>query len=98
MRSVRPLVGPLRKLGISLSLLAVATVASAQATMPFSQIKTGMKGYGLTVFEGSKVEKFDVEIIGVLNNIGPGQDLILGRVDSPVIRRGGVLAGMSGSP
>ena len=98
MRSVRPLVGPLRKLGISLSLLAVATVASAQATMPLSQIKAGMKGYGLTVFEGSKVEKFDVEIIGVLNRIGPGQDLILARVDSPVIRRAGVLAGMSGSP
>src|SRR5712691_1831112 len=98
MRSVRPLVGPLRILGISLSLLAVATVASAQATMPLCQIKTGMKGYGLTVFEGSKVEKFDVEIIGVLNRIGPGQDLILARVDSPVIRRAGVLAGMSGSP
>lgn len=66
--------------------------------MPFSQVKAGMKGYGLTVFEGSKVERFDVEIIGVLNNIGPGQNLILGRVDSPVIRRAGVLAGMSGSP
>ncbi len=66
--------------------------------MPLSQVKAGMKGYGLTVFAGSDVEKFDVEIIGVLNNIGPGQNLILARVDSPVIRRTGVLAGMSGSP
>jgi hypothetical protein len=57
-----------------------------------------MKGYGLTVFEGTKLEKFDVEIIGVLNRIGPGQDLILANVDSPVVRRAGVLAGMSGSP
>jgi SpoIVB peptidase S55 len=85
------------KLGISLTLLFVAASAFAE-TMPLSQVKAGMKGYGLTVFEGSKVEKFDVEIIGVLNQIGPGQDLILGRVDSPVVRRGGVLAGMSGSP
>ena len=67
-------------------------------TMPLSQVKAGMKGYGLTVFEGSKVEKFDVEIIGVLNQIGPGQDLILAHVDGPVIRRAGVIAGMSGSP
>ncbi|HSP34795.1 MAG TPA: SpoIVB peptidase S55 domain-containing protein [Thermoanaerobaculia bacterium] len=66
--------------------------------MPFSQVKTGMKGYGVTVFEGTKLEKFDVEIVGVLNNIGPGQNLILARVDSPVVRRAGVLAGMSGSP
>jgi SpoIVB peptidase S55 len=88
-----------RRLRPFLSLLIVVIAASAFAeTMPFSQVKAGMKGYGLTVFEGSKVEKFDVEIIGVLNNIGPGQDLILARVDSPVIRRAGVLAGMSGSP
>jgi hypothetical protein len=94
---LRTIVGPLRKLGISLSLLLVAVAASAQ-TMPLSQIKPGMKGYGLTVFEGSTIEKFDVEIVGVLNRIGPGQDLILARVDSPVIKRTGVLAGMSGSP
>ena len=66
--------------------------------MPLSQVQKGMKGYGLTVFEGTTVEKFDVEILGLLHNIGPGQNLILARVDSPVIRRAGVIAGMSGSP
>lgn len=66
--------------------------------MPLSQVEKGMKGYGLTVFEGTTVEKFDVEILGLLHNIGPGQNLILARVDSPVIRRAGVIAGMSGSP
>ena len=66
--------------------------------MPVSEVKQGMKGYGLTVFEGNTVEKFEVEIVGVLNQIGPGQDLILARVDSPQIRRAGVIAGMSGSP
>jgi SpoIVB peptidase S55 len=66
--------------------------------MPLDQVHKGMKGYGLTVFEGTKLEKFDVEILGVLNNIGPGQDLILARVDSPVVQRAGVIAGMSGSP
>ena len=66
--------------------------------MPVSQVKKGMHGYGVTVFEGTKLERFDVEIIGVLNNIAPGQDLILAKVDAPAVRRAGVIAGMSGSP
>lgn len=66
--------------------------------MPLDQVRKGMKGYGLTVFDGSKVEKFDVEIVGVLRNIGPDQDIILAKIDSPMVRRAGVIAGMSGSP
>ena len=82
---------------LSLAIALAATAASAQM-MPVSEVKKGMKGYGLTVFEGNTVEKFDVEIVGVLHKIGPGQDLILARVDSPQIQRAGVIAGMSGSP
>ena len=66
--------------------------------MPLSQIHKGMRGYGLTVFEGTKLEKFDVEVVGVLNNIGPSQNLILIKVDAPQVQRAGVIAGMSGSP
>src|SRR6202140_946864 len=80
------------------STFAFLAVSAAADTMPLSQIEKGMRGYGLTVFEGSKLEKFDVEILGVLRNIGPGQDLILAKIDSPVVQRAGVIAGMSGSP
>src|SRR5438105_3165587 len=66
--------------------------------MPLSQVHKGMRGYGETVFEGDKLERFDVEIIGILSNIAPGQSLILARVDSPVVQRAGIIAGMSGSP
>jgi hypothetical protein len=66
--------------------------------MPFSQVRKGMHGYGETVFDGTKLERFDVEITGVLQNIGPGQDLILAKVSGPEIQRSGVIAGMSGSP
>ena len=66
--------------------------------MPFSQVRKGMHGYGETVFDGTKLERFDVEITGVLQNIGPGQDLILAKVSGPVVDRAGVIAGMSGSP
>jgi hypothetical protein len=79
-------------------LLAVSAAASAADRMPLEDVQKGMKGYGLTVFEGTKVEKFNVEILGVLHNIGPGQDLILAHVDSPVVNRAGIIAGMSGSP
>ena len=98
---VRPHVRPTSRIPTALFALLLAltaTVASAAEIMPLSDVKKGMKGYGLTVFEGNKVEKFDVEILGVLRNIGPGQNIILANVDAPVVRRTGVIAGMSGSP
>jgi len=78
--------------------LALLAVSSAAETFPLAEIQKGMHGYGLTVFEGTKLEKFDVEILGVLHNIGPGQDLILAKINSPQVQRAGVIAGMSGSP
>ena len=78
--------------------LTLASAAFAADRMPLSDVKKGMKGYGLTVFEGTQIEKFDVEILGVLENIGPEQNLILAKVDSPTVRRAGIIAGMSGSP
>ncbi|MDQ6799273.1 MAG: hypothetical protein M3041_00385 [Acidobacteriota bacterium] len=102
MDSLAPDVDPVveRRLpAISLFILTVLIAASAAAeTMPLSQIQKGMRGYGVTVFQGNRLEKFDVEILGVLRNIGPGQNLILARVDSPMVQRAGVIAGMSGSP
>ena len=37
--------------------------------MPLSEVKKGMKGYGLTVFEGTKLEKFDVEILDLFKDL-----------------------------
>jgi hypothetical protein len=82
---------------VTLALVTTFTLQAAER-MPLSDIRKGMKGYGLTVFEGTTVEKFDVEILGVLHNIGPDQNLILARVDHPVVARAGIIAGMSGSP
>ncbi|HEX8155452.1 MAG TPA: SpoIVB peptidase S55 domain-containing protein [Thermoanaerobaculia bacterium] len=79
-------------------MLTTTAASAATQTMSVDEVKKGMKGYGLTVFEGSKVEKFKVEILGVLRNIGPGQNMILAHVDSPVTDRAMILAGMSGSP
>jgi len=57
-----------------------------------------MKGYGLTVFEGTEPTKFDVEVINVLHKFRPNQDLILVKTIHPRLEKVKVVAGMSGSP
>ena len=66
--------------------------------MGVGELKRGMKGYGLTVFEGTKPERFDVEIIDVLTNFRPRQELILVKTKHPRLEVAKVVAGMSGSP
>lgn len=65
---------------------------------PLDQIKTGMKGKGLSVFIEDKIEEFDVEIIGVLRNFQPKRDLILAKLSGSAVDKAGVIQGMSGSP
>jgi SpoIVB peptidase S55 len=68
-------------------------------TIPVSQIHTGMRGVAYTVFEGTKPEAMDVEVLGVLKNMnGPKGDIILVRLHGPKVEYTGVVAGMSGSP
>lgn len=66
--------------------------------MPLKDVKPGMRGTGKTVFQGNKVEEFQVEILGVLENLGPKQSVILGRLSGGPLERTGVMQGMSGSP
>jgi hypothetical protein len=72
--------------------------AQAVEFLPLSEVVAGARGIGKTVFAGDKVEEFDVEILGVLENIGPKQSLILGRLSGGPLAQTGVMAGMSGSP
>jgi len=68
-------------------------------TIPVSQIHTGMRGVAYTVFEGTKPEAMDVEVLGVLKNMnGPKGDIILVRLHGAKVEYTGVVAGMSGSP
>jgi hypothetical protein len=61
-------------------------------------VRPGLKGTGKTVFAGTRVEDFQVEILGVLENSGPQQSIILARLSGGPIARTGVMQGMSGSP
>src|SRR5262245_55601779 len=80
--------------------LTTSITAFSQATpfMPVDEVRAGMKGIGRTVFQGTSIESFDVEILGVLKNFAPKQDMILGRLSGGPLARTGVIAGMSGSP
>jgi|GEM_PF-1566580 len=70
--------------------------------MDVSEIEPGMRGIGKTVFNQTKIEEFQVEIIDVMKNVSPRGDIILARLSGGSIPGGlektGVIAGMSGSP
>ena len=65
---------------------------------PLRDIRPGMHGVGRTVFQGDRVEEFQVEILGVLQNVAPKQSIILARLSGGPLERTGVMQGMSGSP
>src|ERR1700751_3388667 len=80
---------------------ALAPPLSAQSDeiLPLSQVQPGMHGYAYTIFAGDQVEKFDLEVIGVMPNfLGPRQSIILIELKGPKVEHTGVVAGMSGSP
>ncbi|HXI43430.1 MAG TPA: SpoIVB peptidase S55 domain-containing protein [Bryobacteraceae bacterium] len=79
--------------------VALAAALSAQtAFFPLKDLKPGMLATGRTVFSGNHIEDFQVEILGVLENVGPKQSLILARLSGGPLEKTGVLQGMSGSP
>jgi hypothetical protein len=79
---------------------AMAAVApNGTKIFPLADVHRGLHGVAYTVFEGVTPEPMEVEILGVLKDaIGPGQDMILGRLKGDKPEYTGVVAGMSGSP
>ena len=90
--------------GFLAPLLVLSEISGAQTpksvnTISVSQIHIGMKGVAYTVFQGTKPEPMDVEVLGVLKNAnGPKGDIILVRLGGAKAEYTGVVAGMSGSP
>src|SRR5262245_48573549 len=79
--------------------VSVAWLPAAAPYFPIGDVKPGMEGTGLTVWQGDQVEEFKVHILGVLRNvIGPHRDLILAKLEGGPLADTGVIAGMSGSP
>jgi len=75
------------------------TSAQSNEILPLSEVRAGMQGYAYTIFAGDQVEKFDLEVIGVMPNfLGPRQSIILVQLKGTKVEHTGVVAGMSGSP
>ncbi|HEX8524391.1 MAG TPA: hypothetical protein VF669_19200 [Tepidisphaeraceae bacterium] len=66
--------------------------------MRVSEVKVGMKGHGLSVFKGTKIERFDVEVLSVLKHFNPKYDVVLVQCRGQNLEHTGSIAGMSGSP
>ncbi len=75
-----------------------SVLSAAPDIFPLRDVKAGQHGVGRTVFAGNRIEEFQVEVLGVLENIGPKQSIILARLSGGPLAETGVLEGMSGSP
>ncbi len=86
-------------LGIALAVcLGFPFPAHAQTFFPLRDVRPGLRGIGRTVFSGNKVENFQVEILGVLRDMGPRQSIVLARLSGGPLAETGIMQGMSGSP
>lgn len=86
---------------LTTTLLFLASVlkASTVENFPVEDIKPGMRGTTLTVMQGTEIISLETELLGVLKNgLGPGKDLIIGKLVDERTRLTGAVHGMSGSP
>src|SRR5262245_13222297 len=94
-----PLILPLLSLACWMSASAVALAApKPDSYWRVEDIRPGMKGVGRTVVKGTKVETFQMEVLGMLKNTSPGRDMVICRLSGLNLEKTGVIAGMSGSP
>ena len=68
--------------------------------LPLEKVESGMSGIGYTIIDNSgKIEPFNVDIIGLMDNGKGSQKMIMAKASGNAIEKtGGVLQGMSGSP
>lgn len=80
-------------------LLGITPAMAMPEIMTTEQIKPGMQGYAETMVQGNQKVRFNVEIMGVVNNGGGSYKQILARAYGDLIDdTNGVIHGMSGSP
>jgi hypothetical protein len=88
----------MKKIILVLLFCSVSWLHGAVEIIPLNDVKPGMQGKGYTVFEGDRIEQFDVEVINIVHNFMPKRDLVIVRLLGEKVNHTGVVAGMSGSP
>ncbi len=94
-----------RRRVILLSLLIFFTLAinplslAKERFFELENVEPGMKGKGYSVFSGTKIESFDVQVLAVVEGDVGRDKLILVKLSGELLEEsGGLAAGMSGSP
>jgi hypothetical protein len=75
-----------------------APAAGQQSFLPLEDVRPGAVATVRTVLSGTEIEEFEVEIVSVVHDTGPDQDMIVARGLGDRIAHLGVAQGMSGSP
>lgn len=90
----------LLRLCAAAGVLVGATVAHAGPAeiYPLSKVQRGQTGYGMTTFSGTTPERFTFEVVSVVRNFLPKQDIVLVKSNDPKLAVSGFWQGMSGSP
>ncbi|MCK9995709.1 MAG: hypothetical protein KAH56_05445 [Candidatus Krumholzibacteria bacterium] len=66
--------------------------------IPLSEISPGMTGFGLTVFEGTRIDTFGVRVVGVQENVRADGSFLLVEISGHGLEISSIAQGMSGSP
>ena len=88
----------MRRVIVTILLCCAPLLYSADEFMALKDVKPGMKGVGLTIFENNKIEGFEFEVLDIVQNFYPQRDVILIRLVGEKVYHTGVASGMSGSP
>lgn len=82
-----------------LTLAFTGSIQGSSGIFPLAKVKPGLTGYGYTVFNGTKIDKFTVKVIAVMDSGSRHNRLILVKLGGRLLEQnGGLSAGMSGSP
>ncbi len=78
---------------------ATGVVPETQEPFPLEHIVPNMKGTTYTVLQGTKIVPVETIILGVeKNGLGPGLDMVIGKLVDPKTELTNAVHGMSGSP
>ncbi len=88
----------MRRIILALVLCCAPLLHSADDFMALKDVKPGMKGEGFTVFENDEIERFEFEVLDIVENFYPHRDVILIHLLGEKVYHTGVVSGMSGSP
>jgi len=67
-------------------------------TIAVEELRPGMTGYGKTVCQGTTMETFDVEVLGVTGSETGGYRILFRASGDDLRKDGGISQGMSGRP